>query len=283
MGLSRRLSRAEPLAFSLAVGCNTSARSPSAATHRLAIGPQSARNRRQSERVAAWRLGVGNWVARTLGCHTMAGKPLHRAMLVELDALTRRYFEIEDGAAHEHSHLDFVVGWLENGGTMRSLADNLSVAIGHEVWAGKLTNYLHKNFSESETALVRARARGAYAIVDDALAIVDAPALDTVDVARAASRARVRHWTAERWNKPAFAGQQTAAVTISIGSLHLDALQAARQPAGNHAASLPATPASHAAAAALGGASSGDTHTTVSGAVATAIADAEYVVLDNPI
>lgn len=157
----------------------------------------------------------------------LAGKPRRKAIVTELEFRTREYFEIESGAPCPHTHLDYACEWLANGGTMVELAAEMSITLGFHVFGGQIRTYLGEVWpSECESALSRARARGAHALAENALELVDAPAGDQTEVSRAASRARVRHWTAERWNRGEFAGQQAASVSISIGTLHLDALRA---------------------------------------------------------
>lgn len=160
----------------------------------------------------------------------MSGKPRRRALIAELEHRTRDYFEVPTGEASTATHLGYVVEYIRNGGTMKELAEEMSVTVGFQVFGGQITTYLCEAFpEEAEHALINARARGAFALVDDSISIVDAPALDSVDVSRAASRARVRQWTAERFNRRELGAPSAPSVTISVGTLHLDALRAPRE------------------------------------------------------
>lgn len=149
-------------------------------------------------------------------------------MMAELERRTREYFEVEAGAPSDHSHLDYVVAWVEGGNTMRALVDAMGVDLGHEVSPALLSVYLYSNFRESEARLKQARARGAHSMLDDSISIVDEPQFDNVGVARAASRARTRVQVAERWNRAELGNQQQTNVAISITGLHIDALRAPR-------------------------------------------------------
>lgn len=152
-------------------------------------------------------------------------------MIAELERRTREYFEVASGEPCEHTALDFACAWIENAGTMASLAHEMSRVCGFDLVGGQVATYLRHQFpSESESRLALARAHSAHALSDEAREIVDAPASEQVDVSRAASRARVRHWTAERYNRRDLGSQVAPSVTISIGSLHLDALRAPRAP-----------------------------------------------------
>lgn len=151
-------------------------------------------------------------------------------MVAELEARTRDYYEVPDGEACDKTTLDYVAAYVAGGGSVLALSRSLSLQLGWEVYSEKVHRHLRETFGEDEceTAMSRARAKGAHALTEEALDIVDAPAKDQVEVSQAASRARARQWTAERWNRSQLGGQQAATVSISIGSLHLDALRAPR-------------------------------------------------------
>ena len=178
----------------------------------------------------------------------MSGKPKRRAILVALEARTREHFEVPDGEPSPYSILDYAVAWIENGQTLRRLADDLAVELGFPLWQGTLVSLLletggSEQVSENERRLSNARARGGHAAVEDAQAIVDAPMADQVDVSAAASRARVRLWTAERWNRAELGKAPEVQIAISASQLYLDALRAPRARAAMVAPSPLALPA----------------------------------------
>jgi AcrR family transcriptional regulator len=96
-----------------------------------------------------------------------------------------------------------------------------------DVSRGMLYEWLHKD----ETRWQRyqeAREIGAHAMADEALDIVDRATNDTITVDR--ERAKVRQWLAERANKKDFGKDRgDVNLNLSIGDLHLDALQAAQK------------------------------------------------------
>lgn len=83
--------------------------------------------------------------------------------------------------------------------------------------------------------------RASHLMVEESLQIVDAEALTSVDVSRAASRAKSRQWIAGKYNRAAYGESREPTVSISIGSLHLDALRARQMtPAIGQASTPPA-------------------------------------------
>lgn len=157
----------------------------------------------------------------------MAGRPKRTAMIGALEVRTRDYFEDEVDSPLKTT-LDYVSAWIAAGRTLKELAFALGQDLGMEIGRERLSAYLSDAFGAavvSET-LADARVHASHSMVDEALELVDADAETTVDVARAASRARQRNWTAERYNAPAYGQQKGVSVHISTGSLHLDALRA---------------------------------------------------------
>jgi hypothetical protein len=167
----------------------------------------------------------------------MAGRPKRTALIAELTRRTLECFEVPadavpdaiTGRVSEWTILDYVVRWLESGKTVSGLAAEIGEVLHFDVWPGQIDGVLSDLFGEqeSEQAKRSARARGAHSLAEDAILLVDAEQVDQVGVSRAGSRARVRQWTAERWNPAEMAQQKGATVSISITGLHLASLQAA--------------------------------------------------------
>lgn len=152
----------------------------------------------------------------------MAGRPKRRAMIEELERLTKDYFDEETST---HTHLDYVAAQTENGLTLTELAENITGRVQTEISREMLSTYLRSAFSDTEARLTEARAFASHTLVEQAIKYVDAPAYSTVAVSRAASRARARQWTAERWNAREMGQNKQAGVTFNIGALHLSALR----------------------------------------------------------
>ena len=166
----------------------------------------------------------------------MAGRARLAALTDELSKRTLDCFDIDPidvtlGSVQRPSHLEYVSAWVERGQTIKDLAKDLADSLRIDITYDALMRYLRQSFGEQETdaALSQARARASHAMAEEALAIVDAPAVDKTDVARAASRARSRQWMAERWNQAQYGSQKGVSVNVSVSSLHLSALQASPQ------------------------------------------------------
>lgn len=147
-------------------------------------------------------------------------------MIEELEKRTRLYFEIEEGEDNPHSNLDYVVAQTEQGTTLTELAEDISGSIKVEIGRELISSYLRSTFDDTEIRLTEARALASHALVEQAIKLVDQPAYTTVSVSRAASRARTRQWTAERWNAKELGQSKQQGITLNIGTLHLDALRA---------------------------------------------------------
>ena len=157
----------------------------------------------------------------------MAGRARFRALAVELERRTRESFE-DVPHAEPATALDFVAEWIESGQTCKTLALDLSLATHTEVTYPRLMAYLRDCFGESkrDTILDAARVRASHSLAEDAIDIVDAAGDTSAEVAKAASRAKSRQWMAERYNPARFGVQRGTTISISVGSLHLDALRA---------------------------------------------------------
>lgn len=135
--------------------------------------------------------------------------------------LTRRaHEEIGDDA----TPLDYAVLWVENGKTILALAEDLTRTMQTTIDRPQLSHYLNQQ-EEGETRLSAARARGAHALVEDAIAIADKPMDTKEEIAQAKLRTDVRTWIAERWNREELGTRNGPQINISVGNLHMDALR----------------------------------------------------------
>lgn len=180
----------------------------------------------------------------------MSGRARFHAITDLLDKRTREEFEPEPDDPAQPSSLDYVCHWLSSGKTAKSLAASLAEDLPFPLDYAALMRYLKTVYGEkADHEIEQARTNASYALSEEALDIVDAPAETSAEVARAASRARSRQWMAERYNSSKF-GQHKHSLTVNIGTLHLDALRAPRHatPAtglqgGNPGTALPFAPA----------------------------------------
>ena len=151
----------------------------------------------------------------------MPGQPKRRAMLAALDARTRDFFELPDDQPLSHSHLDYAEAMIASGTSIYQLADDLGVS------RETLRRHLYaQDPDHASERISRARGDGGHALAEQGLVLVDAPAETSVDVNRASSRARHRSWLAERWAPDLAIQRGSANITLNIGQLHLEALQA---------------------------------------------------------
>lgn len=164
----------------------------------------------------------------------MAGRPKRKAMVAELERLTRAEFGEEPA-----THLDFVVEWTESGRMINELLDLLSVAAGDEVKRSMLMRYLNDTFDGAERRVADARVEGAHALVEDAFEVLEDVGADKDQVARAKAQAEMRQWLAGKWNRGAY-GEPKAGVNVqlNLGSAFLDSLRRQAQ-----SSRLSATPA----------------------------------------
>lgn len=158
----------------------------------------------------------------------MAGHSRREAIYAELERRMRETFGSDDDAEVQPSTLDYVCNWLENAKTLKSLAGELEAKLHVEVSPAMLQRTLNARHGEENVsrAFDSARSQASHQYAEDALAIVDERADTNVEVSRAASRARSRQWLAEKYNARQFGSSKDVTVAISIGSLHLEALQA---------------------------------------------------------
>jgi hypothetical protein len=157
----------------------------------------------------------------------MAGRARAKALTDELTKRATRYFQPEPDEP-QPSALDYVCSRVEGGTTTKALAQEISESTGLEVDYSMLLRHLSAQFGAQacDEAIDSARARASHFHVETALEIVDERQDDQAGVSRAASRARQRNWMAERQNRKQYGQDKGVSVSVSIGSLHLQALQA---------------------------------------------------------
>jgi hypothetical protein len=154
----------------------------------------------------------------------LAGQPRKRALALELEQRTRSRFEDT-----EHTLLDYVVDWVEGGGTIVGLGRELEEQVPElkGLASSAIRKLLCAKYSEDQvnTRLDNARRGRAETLVESALddALQVKPDRDAIARLRVLNDAR--YWTAERDNRERFGQPKQQAVVINIGSLHLDAMR----------------------------------------------------------
>lgn len=155
----------------------------------------------------------------------MAGQPRKRAMILDLERRTREHFEDS-----EHTTLDYVEAWTENGDTLVKLANDIaeSVAECADLTPAQITRHLNSTYGEVQvkTRLDLARPRGAHMMVERRQeAIVDVTNKD--DVPAEKLRNDMSIWLAGKWNKAELGEQRGGNVNVqlNVAQLHIDAMR----------------------------------------------------------
>ncbi len=157
----------------------------------------------------------------------MAGRARTAALREALERRSIEALSTEDDI-DAPGMLAYVCDWIESGNTVKELAAELTVELDHEVTYARVMAVLRaEDGAEAvEERLSASRVRASHSLAETAMAIVDEQHDTNVEVSRAASRARTRQWMAERYNQREFGSQKGVSVSLTVGSLHLDALRA---------------------------------------------------------
>lgn len=140
-------------------------------------------------------------------------------MIAALERRTRA--ELDDDAA---THTDYAIAWLESGGTVLSLADALSADIEQPVMRATLSRYLSELDAEWEERGRRARARGSYAMVEDAVQQAEKDHhKDNVPLAKLRVDTKLK--VAAMFNRDEFGERKGQTIALNIGALHIGAMR----------------------------------------------------------
>ncbi len=164
----------------------------------------------------------------------MAGRPLRRAMIQELE---RR---AED--AELPDVLTYVSQWLAGGQTIQELAQDMSCPDGPSFSRTLLGTYVN-TLPDAAQRLTEARAQAAHAHTDKALELADNVKPQPDEIAKVNTQIRLRQWLAEKQNREAYGQTSKVEVTHTLNTLHLDALRARHIP--NVPTLPPGTPEVH--------------------------------------
>lgn len=113
-----------------------------------------------------------------------------------------------------------IIDRVASGETLTAIAQELGTS--REL----LSQWMNRD-EERAAALREARARAADALVEQTLSIADTASPAEAQLARL--RVDVRQWAARSWNRAEYGQDKQPAVTINLGSLHLDALRHVRE------------------------------------------------------
>jgi hypothetical protein len=143
-------------------------------------------------------------------------------MIAELERRTREEYEDEP----EATHLDYVVRWVESGGTVIGLLADMNETV-EDVKRAMLMDYLEQQYgAEVSRRMSEARIEGAHSMVEDAAEIVEDTRADKDEIALSKLRADTKTFIAGRWNRQAYGEpKQGVQLQINMGSAFLDALR----------------------------------------------------------
>jgi hypothetical protein len=152
----------------------------------------------------------------------MAGRPILRATLANLCRLGRAagLDQVEANQpelTEEEVAAAYVLAWIIDGGTFYSLAKQLGVS------RALISNWMNSD-TDREKSVVNAREASAHSHVEMGLHLIDTADRDDIQVANA--RASYRKWYAGMLNRRDYGTQAAPSQAISIGTMHLHAVQA---------------------------------------------------------
>lgn len=125
----------------------------------------------------------------------------------------------------EASELDYVIAYVQDGGMVASLAEELATELGESVSRSFLSMVVHRLTDDATDRITAARREGAHALAEEAVTIVDGAPDTREGIQKAKLRADLRTWLASRWNASEFGEQAKTRINISVGQLHIDALR----------------------------------------------------------
>lgn len=124
--------------------------------------------------------------------------------------------------------LDFVDEWIGSGQSLLALADSLSASMGEPVRRDALSRLVY-NFEGGRTRLPEARRRGADALVDQAVKLMDEAPTDSREaLTKTIKQVEFRQWLAERSYPGNWGGAKhsvNVGINLTLGELHLKAMQ----------------------------------------------------------
>jgi len=124
--------------------------------------------------------------------------------------------------------LDFVEEWIGSGQSLLALADSLTASMDESVRRDALSRLVY-NLEGARTRLPEARRRGADALVDQAVKLLDEAPTDSREaLQKTIKQVELRTWLAERANSGNWGGQKqnvNVGINLTLGELHLKAMQ----------------------------------------------------------
>lgn len=152
----------------------------------------------------------------------MAGQPLRRAMVAELE----RRAAAASTEDEPLTAIDYVCQRTAGGDTLREIARDIGQVIGHpDFQSGTLSSWINSS-PDWRAKIALARSVSADILAEDAGEILDDADEDRDAIAKAKARADYRMWLASKRNRAVY-GADTAqvAVQVNLPDLHIDAMR----------------------------------------------------------
>lgn len=121
--------------------------------------------------------------------------------------------------------LDYVCYRVAGGDSLRQITKEMSVACARPIPVDWLASNLRREYHDYEARIREARRIGAYALVEEALDLIEEADATPEAFRKAQVQADVRRWLAERYARDDFGPASRATRTLSVGTLHLEALR----------------------------------------------------------
>src|SRR5690349_317393 len=160
----------------------------------------------------------------------MAGRPMQRRMLAELERRAAEAGETEDG--QPRTAIDVVCDWIADGKFIAELARELTDAVGQPISAGVISLWINASH-ERKAKVAAARALAAHVHAEDSLKVLDdleGTEVTREEVALAKERSATRQWLASKWNRGQYGADAQVQITnINAADAHLAALAQRKQ------------------------------------------------------
>lgn len=162
----------------------------------------------------------------------MAGRPLRRAMLIELE---KRAAEMGEGITPIDVLCEYIAAGTDEDGTLHTiseLARDLTESAGVTISPGVIGSWANST-KEFKAKLDAARALAAHVLAESSIGVIEelkGTEVTREEVALAKARSDTRQWLASKWNRPAY-GADVAQVNVEVNmpGQHLAALQRRQQ------------------------------------------------------
>jgi len=172
----------------------------------------------------------------------MAGRPLRRAMLIQLE---KRAKAAGEGVEPIDVVCEYIAAGADDDGTMHTLAElarELTKDSGETISPGVISSWVNST-KEFKAKIDAARALAAHVLAESSISVVEELAGTEVtkeEIALAKARSDTRQWLASKWNRAAY-GNDVAQVNLQVNmpGQHLEALKRRAQIKASTPAALP--------------------------------------------